>query len=82
MHFLGFISLSFTQKKAVSPILLLWPHLVLFVVLAQAWGCQAKTWHTKGQLHVNQFLFHCKSLLIFMLDPIGYFLSQPGSCRT
>lgn len=31
------------------------PHLVLFVVLAQAWGCQAKTWHTKGQLHVSFF---------------------------
>lgn len=29
------------------------PHLVLFVVLAQAWGCQAKTWPTKGQLHVS-----------------------------
>lgn len=31
------------------------PHLVLFVVLAQAWGCQAKTWYTKGQLHVGFF---------------------------
>lgn len=27
---------------------------VLFIVLVQAWGCQAKTWHTKGQLHVSQ----------------------------
>lgn len=34
------------------------PHLVLFVVLAQAWGCQAKPWHTRGQLHVSFFPPH------------------------
>lgn len=39
---------------------------MLFVELAQAWGCQAKAWYTKGQLHVNQFCpLFCSDLLVF-----------------
>lgn len=41
-------------------ILLLEAHSVLFVVPAQAWGCQAEACRTKGQLHVHQFLFLCR----------------------
>lgn len=40
---------------------------VLFVVLAQAWGCRAKAWHTEGQLHVNQFCpLLCSELLVLI----------------
>lgn len=42
-------------SRAVSPPSCQRPHLVLFVVLAQARGCQAKTWRTEGQLHVSFF---------------------------
>lgn len=46
---------------------------MLFVELAQAWGCQAKAWHTKGQLHVNQFCpLFCSDLLVLIFFPIGF----------
>lgn len=50
---------------------------VLFVVLAQAWGCQAQVWHTEGQLHVNQSCpLLCSDLLVLMLDQTVFYFPR------
>lgn len=59
----------FPSLKGHVPFLLSEAPQVLFVVLAQAWGRRAEAWHTKGQLHVNQFCpLLCSDLLVFMLN--------------
>lgn len=55
---------------------------MLFVVLAQVWGRQAKTWPTEGQLHVNKSCPHLRSdLLVLTLHQPGCFTFPDHSSR-
>jgi len=66
---LSFLPLPFFIQGPRPPFLLSKAPQVLFFVLAQVWGRQAKTWPTEGQLHVSQSCPCLRSdLLILTLD--------------
>lgn len=71
---LSFLPLPFFTQGPRPRFILSEAPQVLFVVLAQVWGRQAKTWPTEGQLHVNKSCPHLRSdLLILMLHQPGCF---------